>query len=580
MRLTKLELQGFKSFADRTLLRFDPGVTAIVGPNGCGKSNVSDAVRWVLGEQRARMLRGAKMEEVIFQGSSARRAVNVAEVSLFFENDDGVLPTPFREVVITRRLSRSGESEYLLNGTLCRLRDIHDMVRGTGLGADSGVVIESRMIDALLSDRPDERRELFEEAAGVSLYRDRRRSTERRLEETTQDIARLDDLLSEVQSQVRSLARQRKRAERYTELTTRRFAVDLTLASGEMQSWHQELASLEERLTALRESVPTDEVRTAEAAAARDRAHENRATAEGRRNELGRLASVHAASVQTLRAEIAVADERHRNAAARRQRADEERKEGEAVEGRLQQDRARASAERGLREQELGGVELLLKEHGRSEEIARQTMSQARQAVEAAERAARVVRDQARELELDRERAQRETGEIGERLQTLESERSTLADGEQLLQREIVTADDAIEVARGNVTSLAVVLDAARASAREAREADAAARTDLARAVEHCTQIDARVHAIEGLERERVGLAPAAARLLRDRDRFGEGAVLGPVSDFVTADSGAAALVERFLGMTVHAVVVRDSGVAQAVRDWHQTTNPGPLLLL
>ncbi|MCU0623561.1 MAG: AAA family ATPase, partial [Gemmatimonadaceae bacterium] len=210
MRLTKLELIGFKSFADATEVVFEQGVTAIVGPNGCGKSNVSDAVRWVLGEQRARLLRGAKMEEVIFQGSSARRPVNVAEVSLHFSNDEGILPVAFKEVVITRRLSRSGESEYFLNRAPCRLRDIHDLVRGTGLGADSGVVIESKMIDALLSARPDERRELFEEAAGVGLYRDRRRSTERRLEETSLDLQRLDDLITEVQSQVRSLARQRK----------------------------------------------------------------------------------------------------------------------------------------------------------------------------------------------------------------------------------------------------------------------------------------------------------------------------------------------------------------------------------
>jgi len=193
VRLTKLELQGFKSFADQTEFSFDAGVTAIVGPNGCGKSNVSDAVRWVLGEQKARALRGAKMEEVIFQGSSARRPVNIAEVSLHFENDDGGLDVPFREVVVTRRLSRSGESEYFLNRAACRLRDIHDMMRGTGLGADAGVVIESRMIDALLSDKPDERRELFEEAAGVSLYRDRKRTAERRLEETTVDLSRLDD---------------------------------------------------------------------------------------------------------------------------------------------------------------------------------------------------------------------------------------------------------------------------------------------------------------------------------------------------------------------------------------------------
>src|SRR5262245_35972674 len=204
-------------------MTFENGVTAIVGPNGCGKSNVSDAVRWVLGEQRARLLRGSKMEEVIFQGSTARKPVNISEVSLHFENDDGELPVAFREVVITRRLSRSGEGDYLLNRAPCRLRDISDLLRGTGLGADTGVVIESKMIDALLSDRPDDRRELFEEAAGIGLYRDRRRSTERRLEETTGDMQRLDDLIAEVQSQVRSLSRQRKRAERYSEITTRRY---------------------------------------------------------------------------------------------------------------------------------------------------------------------------------------------------------------------------------------------------------------------------------------------------------------------------------------------------------------------
>src|SRR5688572_4143434 len=213
----------------------------IVGPNGCGKSNVSDAVRWVLGEQRARALRGAKMDEVIFQGSSARRAVNVAEVSLHFENEDGSLPVPFKEVVITRRLSRSGESDYLLNRAPCRLRDIHDLLRGTGLGTDAGVIIESRMIDALLSDRPDDRRELFEEAAGVGLSRDRPRSTERRLEETTVDLQRLDDLIGEVQSQVRSLARQRKRAERSAELMGRRFTLEIALAAREMAAWSDEL---------------------------------------------------------------------------------------------------------------------------------------------------------------------------------------------------------------------------------------------------------------------------------------------------------------------------------------------------
>ena len=213
MKLTKLELSGFKSFADTVTLTFEEGVTAIVGPNGCGKSNVSDAVRWVLGEQSARLLRGGKMEDVIFQGSADRRPVNVTEVSLYLDNTDGdAADRRTRRCEITRRLSRSGHSDYLLNGAPVRLRDIQDLLRGTGLGGDAGVVIEAKMIDLLLSDRADERRSLFEEAAGIGLYRDRKHSTERRLEETALDLQRVEDLIAEVQSQMRSLARQKGQA--------------------------------------------------------------------------------------------------------------------------------------------------------------------------------------------------------------------------------------------------------------------------------------------------------------------------------------------------------------------------------
>src|SRR5690606_9065399 len=284
----------------------EPGVTAIVGPNGCGKSNVSDAIRWVLGEQRARMMRGAKMEEVIFQGSSARRPVSMAEVSLHFENDDGVLPVAFREVVITRRLSRSGESDYFLNRAPCRLKDIHDLVRGTGLGADSGVVIESRMIDALLSDRPDERRELFEEAAGVGLYRDRRRSTERRLEETTVDLSRLDDLIGEVQSQVRSLSRQRRRAERHAELMSRRFTVEIALATREMAAWREELDSLDGKLEALRTDLPGAEEAIATSETEREQASAARAAAEAQRAEIARLTTEQRERTLRLESELAL----------------------------------------------------------------------------------------------------------------------------------------------------------------------------------------------------------------------------------------------------------------------------------
>src|SRR5438034_4805109 len=193
MKLSRLELSGFKSFAGLAELPFDAGVTAIVGPNGCGKSNISDAVRWVLGEQSPRLLSGGKMEDVICQGSTGRRPVNGAEVSLVFDNSDGTLPLAYQEVVVTRRLSRAGKSEYLLNRSSVRLRDIQDLLRGTGLGADAAVVMKAKMIEALLSEKAVERRALFEEAAGIALYRNRRESTERRREAAAADTGRLGE---------------------------------------------------------------------------------------------------------------------------------------------------------------------------------------------------------------------------------------------------------------------------------------------------------------------------------------------------------------------------------------------------
>ncbi|MBX7120368.1 MAG: AAA family ATPase, partial [Gemmatimonadaceae bacterium] len=580
MRLTKLELHGFKSFADPTYLTFDKGVTAIVGPNGCGKSNVSDAVRWVLGEQRARLLRGAKMEEVIFQGSSARRAVNIAEVSLHFENEDGSLPVPFKEVVITRRLSRSGESEYFLNRAPCRLRDIHDLVRGTGLGADSGVVIESKMIDALLSDRPDDRRELFEEAAGVGLYRDRRRSTERQLEATSADLLRIDDLTAEVQTQVRSLLRQRKRAERHAEITTRRFAVELTLASREMAAWQEELAGLEGKLGGLREALPATQQAVRDAEQSRDAAHAARAAAETARQERAIVAGQARAAMLELQQQLAVAEERHRNALTRRERAAQERAEGAAFGDRVRGEFEAAQADEQQCALALEAAALALREKVEAEEEARGGVAAARGTTDDADRTVRERRDRVRRLELERENAERELAEVAQRTEVLLREHEALAAILALAERELATADEQLAMAREQAAAAENALDAARAAARTARDAEAAARADVRRVEEEHTAIQAKFAALEGLERERVGLAPAAAKLLRERERFGGEAVLGPLSDFIGADAEVAAQVERFLGPTVHAVVVRDRSAADAVRAWHAEVNPGALLLL
>jgi chromosome segregation protein len=486
----------------------------------------------------------------------------------------------FREVVITRRLSRSGESDYLLNRAPCRLRDIHDLLRGTGLGADTGVVIESKMIDALLSDRPDDRRELFEEAAGVGLYRDRRRTTERRLEETTVDLQRLDDLISEVTTQVRSLARQRRRAERYSELSARRYTVEIALAAREMQAWKDELARLETRVTELRAELPEREARAAAAEQARDAAHNARAAAEAQRGELSRHVSEQREKVQQIRAEMAVAEERRRNAQMRRERAEAEASHGQVTRARLEEDRARAATEKQELESSLRALEAELADRQKREDASREAVTAARAAAERAEAALREAQDRARRIELDRERAQRELDDTTQRAATLEQERVALADTLANAQRDLESATAAMESARERSQSADAELQAARDAEKAAREQEADARATLARLEQSLTQLEGKVHALEGLERERVGLAPGAARLLKERDQFGEGAVLGPLSDFLSANQASAMLIERFLGATVHAVLVRDRAAAEAVRQWHQNTNPGPLLLL
>ncbi len=240
MNIKKLEILGFKSFANKTVIEFSRGMTAIVGPNGCGKTNILDALRWVLGEQKVSMLRGSKMEEVIFNGTREMKPLGMSEITLTIDNDRGVLPTEYTEVQITRRLFRSGESEYLINKVPCRLKDINNLFFDTGMGAHSYSVIQQDMIEAIISDKAEERRFLFEEAAGITKYKQRKKAALRKLEATENDFLRLNDIYSEVQTQVRSLKRQQKKAERYQTISDEIKSWELYLSSTRMKEIEQE----------------------------------------------------------------------------------------------------------------------------------------------------------------------------------------------------------------------------------------------------------------------------------------------------------------------------------------------------
>ena len=579
MRLTRLELSGFKSFAGAVELPYEPGVTAIVGPNGCGKSNISDAVRWVLGEQSPRLLRGGKMEDIIFQGSTGRRPVNVAEVSLVFDNADGTLPIAYQEVVITRRLSRSGQSEYLLNRSPVRLRDIQDLLRGTGLGADAAVVMEAKMIEALLSEKAEERRALFEEAAGIGLYRDRKRSTERRLEETAADLARLEDLIAEVQSQVRSLARQRGKAERHVKMVEERFGVALTLVRRELEDLELALGALGVRSDELARAMPVARDRLSDAETAREARVQGRHTAEARRTEAERLLADARLEVGRLEGDLNLAAERLQHAAQRRDRALEERTTAAMRAAQAGREHDAAAAECAAAERDLAGVQAELGSRSGAEQAVRARLTDGRDAVRSLEERRQLHAEAFRALEGERQALDRERAELREQSAAAVAERQTregtarqtaaqasgLAQTASQRAREAVQAVEALQRARRQVTALQERETIARSARRQTEEAQA--------------QLAARRDALAELDRERVGLAPAAQALLRDRDRFGN-AVLGPLADFVRTSRRDAELAERLLGDWLHAVLVRDEAALDAIRQWHETAQPGPLVLL
>ena len=229
MFLKSLEMQGFKSFPDKTVIHFNKGLTAVVGPNGSGKSNLSDAMRWVLGEQSTKTLRGEKMEDVIFLGTSSRKPQGFAAVSLTFDNSDRALPVDADEVTITRRYYRSGESEYAINSSAVRLRDINELFMDTGLGRDGYSMIGQGKIAEIISAKSGERREIFEEAAGISKYRYRKAEAERKLLGAQENLTRLYDILSELEGRVEPLRIQSEKAKEFLTLSERKKALEVSL---------------------------------------------------------------------------------------------------------------------------------------------------------------------------------------------------------------------------------------------------------------------------------------------------------------------------------------------------------------
>ncbi|MGO1433041.1 MAG: chromosome segregation SMC family protein, partial [Ruoffia tabacinasalis] len=248
MYLSRVEMTGFKSFADKTVIEFNEGMTAVVGPNGSGKSNLSEAIRWVLGEQSAKSLRGNRMEDVIFNGTQARKPVNIAKVTLVLNNEDRYLDYDFSEISITRSYNRNGDSQYLINNEQVRLRDIVDLLLDSGLGKNSFSIISQGQVEQIFLSKPEERRTIFEEAAGVQKYQYRKTEAERRLDKSSDNLSRVKDIIHELELQLNPLRKQRETALLYTSKKEELKELEVSLYTQQIEDYQTGWEELEEQL--------------------------------------------------------------------------------------------------------------------------------------------------------------------------------------------------------------------------------------------------------------------------------------------------------------------------------------------
>lgn len=378
MYLSHLELVGFKSFANKTHVRFNSGITGIVGPNGCGKTNIVDAMRWVLGEQKSSTLRSDKMDDVIFNGTKSRKPVGMAEASITIQNNRSILPSEYSEITLTRRLFRNGESQYLLNKVPCRLKDITNLFMDTGIGTNAYSVIELKMIETILSDKAEERRKLFEEAAGVTKYKIRRKEAQRKMQSVQADVARVKDIVAEVEKNVRSLQRQAGRARRYQELTAELKTLEKSLLIEEFGRLSAEMKPLKEEIHATKKAKEEweAELRDLEVVVAEMEAEqsERELSLQAAQTEVSEQVAV----VNTLGRELAVARERLAALDRTRQRLERERDEAGSQVGSYERRHDEAERRIDALVRELDGAKAELERRREAHRVAQQATQELR----------------------------------------------------------------------------------------------------------------------------------------------------------------------------------------------------------
>lgn len=561
MYLKKVEFLGFKSFAEKTVMNFEPGMTAVVGPNGCGKSNIADAVRWVLGEQSAKALRGGKMLDVIFNGADGVKPTNFAEVSLTLAECEAALGMDYNEVNITRRLFRSGDSQYLLNKQNCRLKDIQRMFMDTGVGRNSYSILEQGKIDQILSSRPEDRRVVFEEASGITKYKTDRNEALRKLEHTEQNLQRLDDVIREVKRRMISLQRQAGKARRYQEIQQALRGRDLWLSRHKLTAMREAIGELEVKaydlekaMEARRSSIVADEARVTAAREELERVDKDIAevmeAAVTLRNELHQAKQAVKVNRERIEEMKAYATRDSRDAEEARARVDQHR-QGliEIEEQRVEAARLRDEAEAGLkaRIEEVRGLEV-------RSQTERKTLSEKRGKSLALEQQQQRIQAQIRDFD------QRERGRLvqQERLreEAAELESTTAA-------REVRVAELKTNLAESARSETAARDKVAKLLEQQQRHGEAlnARRRELSEVEQSVAGLRATLDVLRAQEAEKEDF-PAGARALLGTDPIAgldRAGVMGELAKSVRAEKKVQTALESILRAWMDAVVVREA---------------------
>ncbi len=562
MYLSKLEVLGFKSFAQKVNLVFDSGISAIVGPNGCGKTNIVDAIRWVLGEQRYSALRSDKMEDVIFNGTKGRKPLGMAEASLVIENTKGILPSEYTQVTVGRRVYRSGESEYLLNKVPCRLKDILDLFMDTGMGADAYSVIELKMIEVILSDKAEERRRLFEEAAGVTKYKHRRKAAYRKLDDVRADLQRVNDIVAEVQKAVNALERQAKKAEQFNTLKERLKSLEVDLMEreyahlldrisslevqlGSMQSDRSrldvDLTSEENRLDALRRTLLEEEKTLAEAQ--RDVSEQREKTHQVEQN-----AAIASERISALRATLQrLGREREAHALESEQTTVSRASFRVKIEELDRTGRTKAALQQNKQE-ELRSFEEVLDTRARSQqELNEKTIAVVRQLAELeAEQDRR--RNRASDLDGRRNRGLEEIEKYEHELKRLDGLVGELMEEDRRLRRSFSEAESGYYDAEKNRNTIAAQIEDLQRSILETRS--------------QVDQCKARAEFLQGLIDRNEGLSEGV-RFLATKPQWKRARAL-TVADAVHADERLRPAIEAGLGEFAGYVVATNASEAES----------------